>query len=142
MVRNGTGEGTMIRALLVAALLTACSPTQSAEPQGKTLTGTFSVAASEGAGFSGACHGGGGYDDIAGGMGVTLKDGDGTVIGSTQLGTGQASADRDWCVLPFSFSDVPDADFYVIDMGRRGEQTYSRADLEAQDWTVGLEIGG
>ena len=86
------------------------------------------------------CRGGGGYADIDSGMGVTLRDGDGTIIGTTSLSVGRTEGGRT-CIFEFTFEDVPEAKFYAIEAGNRGELTFSAEDLEEQNWTVGLEIG-
>lgn len=131
-----------MRALLILALvLTACSAGASPTPAGHDITGTFALHAQKG-NFAPNCAGGGGYDDIRSGMGLTLRDGDGSILGTARLGSGHASEDRKLCLFDFEFSDVPDADFYAVDAGSRGEQTYSFDDMEAADWTLALEIGG
>ena len=133
----------MIRAAAVALVLAACggtAPTPSA-PETHTITGTFALAARDGAGFSGACKGTGGYSDIAGGMPMTLRDEDGTVLAATRLATGQASEDRNQCVFEFTFEDVPVAEFYSIEGGDRGELTYSFDEMESMGWRVGFALG-
>ena len=65
-----------MRYLLALVLLTAC--TTGAAPEGQDLTGTVTLHAREGTVFAGSnCAGAGGYDDIAQGMGLTLRDGGG-----------------------------------------------------------------
>lgn len=133
-----------MRAIVALALvLTACGGTAATpEPTeaGQDITGTFALHAQSGQ-FSGACEGTGGYSDIAAGMNITLEDGEGNVLGTSRFSNGQASEDRQLCEFTFGFEDVPNADFYVLNAGDRGEQTYSRADMEAMDWDVALEIG-
>ena len=129
--------------LILAFALAACNagPTPTPEPAGHDITGTFALHAQKG-NFAPKCAGGGGYDDITAGMGLTLRDGEGKILGTARLGSGHASEDRKLCLFDFEFSDVPEVDFYSVESGRRGEQTYSLADMEASDWTLGLEIGG
>lgn len=135
-----------MRAIVALALiLTACggetaTPSPS-EQASQSLTGTFTLHDEQGWTAGGTCRGDGGYSDILVGMGMTLRDGDGTILGTTRLSIGTASDDGKECAFEFAFEDVPPADFYAIDAGRRGEQTYSAVDLEQQDWTVSLEIG-
>ena len=139
-----------MRAIVALALiLAACSgsgssPSEEASPSEQvrpTLTGTFTLHDERGWTAGGTCRGGGGYSDILVGMGMTLRDGEGTVLGTSRLSTGTASDDGKACVFEFGFEAVPPADFYAIDAGRRGEQTYSAAELEQQDWTISLGIG-
>jgi hypothetical protein len=129
----------LMRALLLAALLTGCAAT-AAPTESHDIDGTFTLHAQEG-NFASNCTGDGGYSDIARGMGLTLKDGEGKILATTRLGSGEATDDRQECVFDFTFTDVPDAEFYVLESSRRGEQTYSIEDLEAADWTLSLEIG-
>ena len=44
------------------------------------------------------------------------------------------------CRWNFSVS-VPKADFYKFEIGRREGVTQSFAEMESEDWKVGLEIG-
>lgn len=87
------------------------------------------------------CFGQRGYDDIAVGMQLTIKDETGKIIGvselkpDTTLGTGS-----DRCKFIF-IVDVPESEFYTIESGRRGGLTYSHADLEERDWVVELSLG-
>ncbi len=149
----------------LVALLTACSaapsPTPTVEPTPalNTLTGTLALTDSEAfARFddeaelaargewcaSQSTHG---YTDIAVGTQIVVKDetgsilGTGTAIGGEVTGGGVYDSERDACVWTFSVDDLTDAEFYTVEAGRRGGPTYSRADLEAMDWDVALEIG-
>lgn len=134
----------------LAILLTACggqaepSPEPTAVPTEAlhTLAGTFTLHATDGGWRPNSrCKGSGGYSDIVPGMGMTLKDGEGTILGTARFGNGTVAERGQQCVFEFTFEEVPVADFYVLDSGRRGEQTYSREELESLDWTVDLEIG-
>lgn len=81
-----------------------------------------------------------GYDDLGPGTGVTVKNERGEIIatGSVQFGQWTTGA----CRMTFEAEDVPKARFYEIEVGRRGEQRYSRADMEAMDYELDLVIGG
>lgn len=37
--------------------------------------------------------------------------------------------------------EVDDSKFYVVEVGSRGDITYTKADLEAEDWAVKLTLG-
>jgi hypothetical protein len=139
-------------ALAVAALaLEACGGSAAAtKPKTHTLAGTITLGAEQGDGVArsgGSCRGTGGYSDMDGGTPVTVEDEDGTVIGSGELKFGKTAgtAGGFWaeCEFPFYVSDLPDdAKFYVVRIGsgNRGELSYSHAELEEQDWTVGLSL--
>lgn len=89
------------------------------------------------------CVGDGGYDDIRGGIAVTVRDGSGTVIATGELGSGETELLLiDWCTFPIVVKDVPTAEFYSIEVGRRGELTYSHEEMEDQDWSVFFTLGG
>lgn len=158
-----------MRALIIAALLTACGgtaatpeptsePTPEPTPKARDLTGTLTLTATEAfARFNDdseldergkhcvpqTTHG---YTDIESGMQIVVKDETGAILatGRTtggEIGGGVYEAERAACVWTFTVEGVGEADFYTIEAGRRGGPTYSLAEMEAMDWTVALEIG-
>lgn len=110
-----------------------------AERPTRTLTGTFTLIDSGVVGDSTYCFGTGGYDDVRGGMKVTVRDGSGTIIatGDTDDGRTESSV---ICVLEFSLSDVPIVDFYEIEVGRRGSISYSYDELDEVDFDVAFTL--
>lgn len=86
------------------------------------------------------CQGSGGYDDIRTGAQVVVKDGSGKLLGTSSLLSGTAS-DSFSCDFAFFVDDVPDADFYSVEVSHRGEITNSRKELEDNAWIVGLTLG-
>ena len=72
---------------------------------------------------------GGGYDDIAAGAPVTVKDGTGTVLATTALTGGTLS--KPGCTFAFR-THVPDADFYRVQVSHRDALTFSREELDKQ----------
>lgn len=92
-------------------------------------------------GWSGdPCSGDGGYDDIRAGLHVTVRDQTGTVLGTGALEGGTPLTA--WCTFTFTVDALPKADFYSVEVGRRGELTYSFEELESSEWTVYLSLGG
>jgi hypothetical protein len=89
--------------------------------------------------FSG-CIGQGGYSDIGPGTPVTLKDETGTIIASDALSTGtELSGGCQWLIF---MEDVPtDREFYVAEVGDRGEISYSRDRLVDESFVIGLYLG-
>lgn len=87
------------------------------------------------------CSGRGGYDDIQAGAQITLQDGEGTTLATTELG--QGVYDGQACVFRFALEGVEKSEFYVLEMGNvlRGEQSYAHEELVDQDWTVHLTLG-
>jgi hypothetical protein len=89
------------------------------------------------------CDGGSvadGYGDIGPGTGVTVKNETGEIIATGSVARGRWVARA--CRLTFETDDVPEARFYEVEVGRRGAQRYSRAQLEDQNFEVDLVIGG
>jgi hypothetical protein len=91
----------------------------------------------------GTCYGTGGYADMERGATVTVRDGAGNIIASSRLGPGKGEATDivASCEFKFYLDDVPDADFYGVEVAHRGEVTYSRQELQRQDWKVDLSLG-
>lgn len=118
-------------------------------PDTQTLTGSFTLTGSSNISRDGAsCSGTGGYDDIRGGLGVVVKDAAGKTIATGQLGPGVAMQTLDTgaitlydCRFPITLTDVPESDFYEIEVGRRGSLSYSQEQMEAAGWNVALTIG-
>ncbi len=86
-----------------------------------------------------------GYPDIRKGTEVTVRDGAGAVLGTAALsgGTLRRSPLRgkdDDCVFSFSLA-VAERDAYLVEVGRRGDVKFSKADLERANWKADLTIG-
>jgi len=103
------------------------------------VTGTF-VLRSDTDGPDGDCRGSGGYSDIRSGVTVTAKDGTGRTLATGRLGPGTRESIIS-CVFEFEVPGIAQSDFYSFEVGRRGELTYSHAEMEAARWTVGFELG-
>lgn len=84
------------------------------------------------------CYGFGGYDDMQGGTDVTVRDGDGSLVGTSRLQEGEiAEVDGDFQVCSFKFLvKVEDAAFYEVEVSHRGGLTYTKDELETEDWEV------
>jgi hypothetical protein len=88
--------------------------------------------------FGPLCYMGEGYRDIEISGNVTVKDGAGTIIGTSELEK-PTSVKATSCEYPFAVT-VSDSEFYSIKIGNRRELIYSRAELESQGWTLGLTL--
>lgn len=90
------------------------------------------------------CTGYKGFDDIKPGASIRALDGGGDIVGSSSLpDLGNVVRIRPQ-VLGCEFTwmiEVKDADFYVFEIANRNGPSFSRADLEANEWAVGLSIG-
>lgn len=87
-----------------------------------------------------SCEGDGGYSDIGSGTPVTLKDETGRLVGSDTLYPNTPSSGQ--CTWTIRMDDVPsDLEFYVAEVGSRGEISYSRDQLVSENFTIGLYLG-
>lgn len=135
---------------------------------GQTLTGEFTLSDTDAVtGTAESCRGTGGYSDFGPGMNVTVRKGSGEIVASGN--TESLSAEEHFateveedseegaestspqeiaetmfdllgCTVVFEI-EVPKEDFYAIAVGRRGELSYSRQELEELNWNVSLTIG-
>lgn len=132
-----------IVSLLLVLALAACGGEAPAKPTTHDITGTFSLTDSDGVTVArnGSCSGNGGYSDIDQGAQITARDEDSTLIGTATLSAGAPNSGRTTCSFSFNFEELPDADFYTFELGRRGDLTYSRAEMEQADWTLFFTLG-
>lgn len=88
------------------------------------------------------CHGRDEYADIQDGASLTVRDETGTVIGTGQLRNGRVgSGAGNRCLFDFTVSDLPDADFYSIGIANRDGTVFSRSELEADHWSIRVQLG-
>jgi hypothetical protein len=109
--------------------------------QSHEVTGTFEVFDSRYAYVAdgASCSGVGGYDDIRAGTPVSVRDGAGGILAAGTLRSGYVEGLR--CVFTFELIGVDRSDVYTFEVGRRGELTYSHAELAADGWHVDLYLG-
>ena len=92
------------------------------------------------------CEGLGGYSDIAAGADVVIRDGGGELIATSRLRSGKVivadtTLDLKACSFEWTVEDVPEVDFYEIEVARRGGLTYSKSEMEEQDWKISSSLG-
>lgn len=104
------------------------------------ISGTFTLNEGKG-GTPSDCRGEGGYDDIRAGTEVVVRDGDGSILATAALEQGSRAIQSSVCVFAFTVGGLPEADFYTVAVGRRGDLTYSFDDLEQAGWFISLELG-
>lgn len=125
---------------LAAVLLAGCGGSAATTAvESRTIEGVF-ILHNESVWTGDTCRGDEGYADIQRGLQATLTDEDGTVIGTAAFPVGE-TVERTQCQFTYEFSDVPEADFYTVAIGRRGELTYSFTEMEAMDWRIASELG-
>ena len=110
------------------------------EPEKQVLTGEFTLNDEDIIGTGDHCFGTGGYDDFGPGMNVTVRDGNGSIIASGDTVSSDAFPDNYSCTVEFAV-EVDDVEFYAIEVGHRGELSYSKEELEEQGWNVSLVLG-
>ncbi|WP_432493159.1 hypothetical protein [Kineococcus auxinigenes] len=116
-------------------------------PTTQTITGTMAVVNGNYKEGSGVCWSGKGYEDISKGTRVTVRDGSGNILATSSLGSSQGDGfdagvlESVYCNYPFSVTDVPKADFYEIEVGRRGSLEFSYQELADQNWAVSFNLG-
>lgn len=110
-------------------------------------------------GTLGDCSGVGGYSDFGAGMDIEITNQDGKIIGSgTALSlsmleeeepayfeANHADTDLDRsaeiiCIVAALIPLEGKSDFYKIDVGRRGDLSYSYGEMEENDWSVELSL--
>ena len=84
-----------------------------------------------------SCVGAGGFADVHPGTPVTVKNGKGEILTTTYLEDGRGGRFR--CTFGFSFEVTQGQDRYVVAVGKRGELSYSFADLRVAG--VALTLG-
>ena len=90
--------------------------------------------------LQGSCWGQGGYDDISSGLEVVVKNADGSIIAKDELWNGKSTGYNE-CTFPFLVENIRDSEFYVVGVGKRGSLTFSRAELELDNWQVNFVLG-
>jgi uncharacterized protein YodC (DUF2158 family) len=73
------------------------------------------------------------------GTNVTVKNGDGKLLGVTDLSSG-VTVGSYRCKFSFEL-EVSKSDFYSFDIGNRDEVSYSKDELESKDWNLELTLG-
>ena len=113
--------------------------------KGATIKGTFELIDT---GISrdspGECRGTGGFSDVNQNMQVVVLDGNRNTIATGNLEPDNYSGEYSnvKCVFPFKIENVPIADFYEIEVGRRGSLKYSLEDMRSNKWTLMFSLGG
>lgn len=138
----------LVLAVLLALALAACGGSGSKAPTTKTINGTFTLARGLDTGeydsdnfveYGGGCGGTGGYEDIDSGLQVRVSNEAGTVIGTGALGSSAVTPNG--CTFTFSVPNLPVAKFYKVEVGNRGELSYSYEEMEAAGWKAEFTLG-
>lgn len=86
-----------------------------------------------------SCQGTGGYEDMTRGASVTVYDSSGKVIGTAGLLPGVRKGEQPVfrCEWAFEVTDLPESDFYQVEVSHRGRSTVQRDGMEAVALTLG-----
>lgn len=88
------------------------------------------------------CEGQGDFGDLVAGAEVTVRDGDGVTVGSAGLPTGEVLIQDGAELCHFAvIVMVEEADDYDIRVAGRDGDAFTRTELEAAGWEVGLTLG-
>lgn len=114
------------------------------KPEAYAIKGKMTLVDSDLGGSDENCYGTGGYSDIQSGMPVTIKDGSGAIIATGDVGIGSKPAESQYssvqCMFSFSVGNIPKADFYQVQVGRRGVLNYSFAEIQQKNWEIALSL--
>lgn len=132
----------LVGTLIVMAALAVNIPASWADEH--DIKGTFTLTDGVG-GTDTNCFGTGGYDDITKGLQVVVRNDRNKILATARLGAGKrnstASTLGTRCTFKFTVKDVPESPFYAVEVGRRGELTYSAKELAKMKWRVQATLG-
>lgn len=110
-----------------------------------TITGSFTLNDDSPSTYSpsidvdgSSCEGTGGYSDVNAGTPVTVKNGKGEILTTSYLEPGRGG--RYMCTFGITFEITEGEDRYVVNVGRRGELSFSFTELKSNG--VALVLGG
>lgn len=101
-----------------------------------TVEGTYTLIDSDADFSSRSCSGSGEFADISEGTQVKVRDASGKLLATGELARSRGAGSM--CIFRFTVTDVPDAELYALEVGRRGEIRYPRKEMENMNWTVDL----
>jgi hypothetical protein len=158
-------KAVVLGSVAVLVALIGLAIVQAGSKERETISGTFTLFDIGGInGSPTSCSGEGGYSDVDAGMPVTIRDGDGTIVGSTSTRNATQSElvaslvddgddtsedeaedlieslDGSFCTLVFE-AEVDDAEFYEVEVGTRGSLSFRKSELEDENWNVGFTLG-
>jgi hypothetical protein len=128
------------------AIVTLSLNAGTALADGNRLKGTFTLLDEVG-GSKNDCYGTSGYEDIQPGVQVVVRSGSNKILGKGRLGrgVGVSAGSSQYpmiCVFRFNVGGLTDSKFYAIEVGHRGELTYSRRELDKKHWKVVFSLEG
>jgi hypothetical protein len=83
---------------------------------------------------------GGGYSDLHDGTTVSISGGSGSLLGTGALSGG--IQDSNGVRFTFTVRDIPETDFYKVEVANRGTVPYSKQQMIKAKWSVATSVGG
>lgn len=105
----------------------------------QALGGTVSLPGTINEGFviaDDGCVGLGRYAGLEAGQQVIVRDGQGAIIGVTELAATESAVVCSWTFA----ADVPESDYYAVSIPTVGERVYAGEDVAASDGQIELEL--
>lgn len=122
----------------------AAEPSEPAEPETFTASGVFVLTDASSVDYDYEtetdCYGIDGYDDIAEGTQVTVRDAEGSRVGSGELGEGRLDtfSDTAACTFRFMVYDIPVSEgIYTVEVASRGEINFRQAEAGGLELSLG-----
>jgi hypothetical protein len=137
--RTWIALGSVIFVAIVAAAAFISFNNSGALSPKHEISGTFALTDTGEAFSSSSCAGSGGYSDIRSGTNVVLKDGDGKLLATGSLANPTGSGSK--CMFTYTLKNVPDSPFYTIEVGSRGDLSYSLEEMRGMAWSIDLTLG-
>lgn len=136
-VRDGVGMNRIAAVLSLLLLTEACGTANGSAAAPVTVKGDVLTRGSNtvgnvqtGVGYATAgatCNGYAGFSDLTSGSPVTVYDATGKIVALGKLADG-TSPDGVSCLFPFSVADVPDGQFYSVEVSHRGKMQVTAQD--------------
>lgn len=85
------------------------------------------------------CTGTGGFADISEGTVVTVYDATSAIVATGALGPSETMKGSGGCLFPFTIDEVPESDFYQVEVAKRGMVTFTQQ--QVAESRVSLTLG-
>ena len=114
------------------------------QSSGYSIKGKLQLIDAEIRGSNDNCYGTGGYSDMDGYIPITVWDGSGKMIATGHTSNGKrpnGEYSSVVCIFTFEIDNIPESNFYTIEIGRRGKLNYSFNQMQEMGWDLALSLG-